>query len=176
MTTEIPVKQQAAYDEIVAQLDAIGAEYKDFTHRPIRNYEDAELARQESGFEGTESKSMVLKTGDTFFVYVTLAGRRTDFKAIRAHVGGPKPKLATDDELREHFGAEPGSAFPFGFDASVAIYVDPEVFVQEWLLIGPAIPTKTIQMHGEDLRKIYDAIGNPVEEVTTFNQAPAVES
>lgn len=159
-----------AHDGILAQLGRIGAGFSVFTYRPIRSFEDAELARQESGFSETESKSMVLRSGDTIFVYVTLVGRRVDFKAMRARIGGAK-KILTDEELIEKMGAEAGSAFPFGFGPKVPIYVDPDVFLQDWILISPANPTETIRMHGSDLQKIYST----VEEVTTFNQpiAPA---
>src|SRR3989337_2692342 len=92
---------EVARQRMLDALDGVGATYKLFVHRPIRNYDDAELARQESGFEGTESKSMVLKSGDTAFVYMTLAGNRVDLKAIRAHLGGPKPKIVGNDELWE---------------------------------------------------------------------------
>jgi len=167
--------QQAAHERILAVLDEAGADYKRFTHRILRNYEDAELARQESGFSGTESKSMVLKSGDALFVYVTLAGRRVDFKAMRAAIGGPKPKLLKDDELRERMGAEPGNAFPFGFEEAIPIYVDPDVYDEEWLLLSPAIPTETIQMRGADLKRIFARIPNQVTEVTTFNQPQPAE-
>ncbi|MGC4105196.1 MAG: YbaK/EbsC family protein [Thermomicrobiales bacterium] len=157
--------QQQARTRVLDALDRAGATYHLFAHRPVMNYEDAELARQESGFTGTESKSMVLRSGDAFVVYVTLAGKRVDFKAMRAHIGGPKPKLVSDDELREHFGAEPGNAYPLGFDAAIPIYVDPEVFVQEWLLFSPAVPTETVQLRGADLRAVYTLLGNPLDEV-----------
>ncbi len=163
-------RSQQAHAEILAQLERVGATYTIFTHRPIRNYEDAELARQESGFSGSESKSLVLKSGDAIFVYVTLAGRRVDIKAMRTHIGGAKPKILTDEELAEKMGAEPGSAFPFGFGSEIPIYVDPEVYTHEWILISPAIPTETIQMRGSDLEKIYAGLENRIEEVTTFNQ------
>lgn len=163
-------RAEQAHAEILARLDDVDATYSVFTHRPIRNYEDTELARQESGFFGSESKSMVLKSADMIFVYVTLAGRRVDFKAMRTHIGGAKPKILTDAELAEKFGAEPGNAFPFGFGLEIPIYVDPEVFTHEWILISPAIPTVTIQMRGMDLRKVYAGLENPIEEVTTFNQ------
>lgn len=112
-----------AHDGILAQLGCIGADFAVFTHRPIRSYEDAELAPWESGFSGTESKSMVLRSGDSIFVYVALAGRRVDFKAMRARIGGAKPKILTDEELIEKMGAQASSAFPFGFRPEGPIYV-----------------------------------------------------
>jgi Ala-tRNA(Pro) deacylase len=161
---------EIARQNMLDLMDSVGADYKVYTHRPIRNYDDAELARQESGFFGTESKSMVLKSGDVFLVYVTLAGNRVDLKAIRAHLGGPKPKIVGNDELRERFAAEPGAAYPFGFDDAVAIYVDPAIYNEEWLLLSLVLPTETVQIRGEDIRKVFAQVSNKVEEVTTFNQ------
>lgn len=151
---------------ILDALDRAGARYHQFVHRPVMNYDDAEQAREESGFTGTESKSMVLKNGDSYLVYVTLAGKRIDFKAMRVHLGGPKPKMVSDEELRTHFGAEPGNAYPLGFDADIPILVDPEVFAQEWLLFSPAVPTETVQVRGEDLRATYALLGNSLQEIS----------
>jgi Ala-tRNA(Pro) deacylase len=161
---------EVARQRMLDALDAVGADYKLYVHRPIRNYDDAELARQESGFEGTESKSMVLKSGDDVFVYMTLAGQRVDMKGIRAHLGGPKPKIVGDEELMARFAAEPGAAYPFGFGEDVPIYVDPAVYREEWLLLSAVLPTETLQVRGEDLRKVFNHVPNQVEEVTTFNQ------
>ena len=162
---------ERARQNMLDLMDAAGAEYKIYEHRPIRNYDDAELARQESGFFGTESKSMVLKSGDDAFVYLTLAGRRVDLKAMRAHIGGPKPKIVSNEELWERFAAEPGAAYPFGFDEGVLIYADPDVFREEWVLMSLVLPTETCQIRGEDLVKVFAQVGNPFELVTDFNQA-----
>lgn len=167
------VTPEAARQRMLDLMDAVGADYKIYTHRPIRNYDDAELARQESGFVGTESKSLVLRSSDDVIVYVTLAGRRVDFKAVRAHLGGPKPKILGDEELWSRFAAEPGAAYPFGFDDDVRIYVDPDIYDKEWLLLSLVLPTETVQIRGEDIRKVFVHVANPVEDVTSFNAAMA---
>lgn len=160
-----------ARQRMLVVMDDVGAHYKVYSHRPIRNYDDAELARQESGFSGTESKSLVLRSGEVVLVYVTLAGRRVDFKAVRAHLGGPKPKILPDDELWARFAAAPGAAYPFGFNGDIRIYVDPDIYEEEWLLLSLVLPTETVQIRGDDLRKVFAKVANPVEEVTTFNAA-----
>ena len=86
------VTPDQARQRMIDLMDAVGADYKIYSHRPIRNYDDAELARQESGFSGTESKSLVL-------------------------------------------------------------------------------PTETVQIRGEDIRKVFAHVANSVEDVTTFNMA-----
>ncbi len=165
-----PVTPESARQRMIDLMEAVGANYKVYTHRPIRNYDDAELARQESGFTGTESKSLVLKSGDAVIVYVTLAGRRVDFKAVRTHLGGPKPKIL-GDELWSRFAAEPGAAYPFRFDEDVRMCVDPAIYKEEWLLLSLVLPTETVQIRGSDIRKVFAYVANPVEEVTTFNAA-----
>ncbi len=162
---------EAAKQRMIEVMDTVGADYKVYTHRPIRNYDDAELARQESGFFGTESKSLVLKSGEAVIVYVTLAGRRVDFKAVRAHLGGPKPKILGDEELWSRFAAAPGAASPFGFDVDVRTYVDPAIYDEEWVLLSLVLPTETVQIRGQDIRKVFAHVPNLVEEVTTFNAA-----
>lgn len=47
--------------------------------------------------------------------------------------------MASDEELAEVF-AEPGNAYPFGFDACVRTIVDSAVYGQEWLLFSPCCP------------------------------------
>lgn len=163
-------RQLDVRQRMIDLLDAAGANYHLYHHRPIRNFDDADLARAESGFIGTETKSMVLRSGDQFVVYITLAGNRIDMKAVRQRLGGPKPKFATDAELWEHFAAEPGAAYPFGFDPAVPIYVDPAVFDEEWLLLSAVVSTETVQIHGSSLRQVLARVENPVEEVTDFNQ------
>jgi hypothetical protein len=71
----------------------------------------------------------------------------------------------------ERFAAEPGAAYPFGFDETIPIYVDPAVYDEEWLLLSLVLPTETVQIRGADIRKVFASVANPVEEVTSFNQA-----
>ena len=150
-------------------LDRAGADYRVFRHRPVVTYADAEAARHEAGFVGAEGKSLVLRAGDTFVVYTTLAGRRLDLRRVRARLGRGRVRLATPDELRERFGAEPGNAYPFGFAAGVQVFVDPSIYAEEWVLFSPGILTATVQVRGRDLPRVFRGLPNPTEEVDDFN-------
>ena len=136
------------------------AEYRPYRHRLILSYADAEAVRVEVGFAGVEGKCLVLRAGEGFAVCVTLAGRRVDLRRVRDRLGGAKVRLATAGELRDRFGAEPGNAYPFGFDAGVAILIDPDLFVAEWVLFSPALTTATIQVRGRDLARIFEDLPN----------------
>jgi len=172
MTDEVKkvIDPSKMYNNIIALLDKNGVEYKLFNHRAALTYEDLAAVQKETGFFGTEGKCMVLKADDHFFVYVTLQGNRVNFDAIKAKLNAKKVRLATTDELEEYFGAEPGCAYPFGFNSLYNIYVDPKIYDQEWFLFSPVLPTKTVQVKGSDLRKVYSNLENKIEEVSDFNQ------
>lgn len=158
------------YETLINMLNTHKVEYKLFSHREAFTWEELSAVQKETGFFGTEMKCMVLKAGETFIVYITLQGNRVNFDAIKEKLGVAKIRLAISDELLEHFGAKPGCAYPFGFDAQYDIYVDPKIYEQAWLLFSPVFPTKTIQCQGADLKKLFASLENKVKEVTDFNQ------
>lgn len=157
------------YQSIIGILDQCGAEYRLFTHREALTYNDLVLVQKETGFFGTEMKCMVLKLDTSFIVYITLQGNRLNFDAIRDECSAGKIRLASADELKEHFSAQPGCAYPFGFDASIPLYVDPNIYQEEWLLFSPCLPTKTIQLRGSDLAMVIRTLSNMVTEIDSFN-------
>jgi len=158
------------YSKLINILDNNHAEYKLFSHKEALTWEELAEVQKETGFFGTEMKCMVLKADDNFFVYITTQGKQINFNVIKGKLNAKKVRLSTPEELSEYFGAKPGCAYPFGFDAKYDIYVDPEIYKQEWLLFSPVIPTKTVQARGADLKKIFDSLENKIEEVMDFNQ------
>lgn len=157
------------YSKIITLLNTTNAEYKLFDHRRALSYEELEQVQREAGFFGTEGKCLVLKSDNNFFVYITIVGNKVDFKKIAEILGVAKVKLADAQELNEYFSAEPGCAYPFGFSEDIDIYIDPTIHDVDWFLFSPCLPTKTIQVRGADLKKIFSNLKNRVQEVTNFN-------
>lgn len=162
------VNQEKIYQNIIKQFEDSGAEYKLFEHRAALTYADLELVQKESGFFGTEGKCLVLKADERFIVYVTTFEKKINFDLIKEKLKAGKVRLANPEELKEYFGAEPGCAYPFGFDKSIDIFVDPKIYEVEWFLFSPLYPTKTIQIKGKDLKPIFDKLDNSVSE-TSFS-------
>lgn len=172
------VDPKKIYPELIRLLDENDVEYKLFSHRPALTYEDLAEVQKEVGFIGKEGKCLVLKVGDefiakqeglSFIVYVTLQGNRVNFDNIKQTLEADKVRLAGPEELKKHFGAEPGCAYPFGFSKDVDIYVDPKIYGVEWFLFSPVLPTKTIQAKGADLKKVFCKLENNVTEIENFN-------
>ena len=164
------INQEDICQNIIKLLNDSGAEYKLFEHRAALTYQDLEEVQKEVGFFGTEGKCLVLKVDDKFIVYVTTFGNKINFDLTKEALESKKIRLATPEELKEYFGAEPGCAYPFGFDAIVPIFVDPRIYEEEWFLFSPLYPTKTIQVKGADLKKIFNNCGNKVTLVTSNSQ------
>ncbi len=158
------------YNKLISILDNNHVEYKLFSHKEALTWEELAEVQKETGFFGTEMKCMVLKADDNFFVYITTQGKRINLDVIKEKLNTKKVRLSTPEELSEYFGAKPGCAYPFGFDVKYNIYIDPEIYKQEWLLFSPVIPTKTVQVNGADLKKVFGSLENKVEEVMDFNQ------
>ena len=154
--------QENIYQNIIHLLDKSGEEYKLFEHRAALTYKDLESVQKETGFVRTEGKCLVLKIDDRFIVYVTTFGNKIDFNAIKQKLNINKIRLASPEELKEYFGAETGCAYPFGFDEDIEIFVNPKIYEEEWFLFSPLHPTKTIQVKGGDLKKVFENCGNKI--------------
>ncbi len=156
--------------KLIKLLDDSRVEYKLFEHRVALTYEDLSQVQKETGFLGTEGKCMVLKADSDFIVYVTLQGKRMDMDLVKKVLSVSKLRLANQDELKEFFGAEPGCAYPFGFDKKYAVFVDPKTYEQEWFLFSPVLPTRTVQAKGSDLKRVFSSLENQIREVIDWNQ------
>jgi Ala-tRNA(Pro) deacylase len=152
------------YKNIVQALTDAGAEFKVFEHRAALTYEDLAAVQQEAGFVGAEGKCLVVKSDNGFAVYVTLQGKKVDLAGLAAALGVKKVRLASAEELAEQFGAEPGCAYPFGFDSVVPIFVDPAIYGVEWFLFSPLYATKTVQVRGGNLPRVFSGLPNKIVE------------
>lgn len=164
------MEAQEIFQKLINLLDTSQADYKLYSHRSALTYDDLAAVQKEAGFFGTEGKCLVLKANDKFIVYVTIAGNKINFKRVGETVSAKNIRLATAEELKEYFVAEPGCAYPFGFAADIDIYVDPVIYQQEWFLFSPVLSTKTVQVRGADLKRVFSNLPNRVTEVTDFNQ------
>ena len=158
------VDQEATYRNIIRILDDNKAKYKLFNHKAAFTYEELQAVQKEAGFFGTEGKCLVIKTKDDFVVCITIQGVKINFPKLKEILNDKDIRLANSEELRESFGAEPGCAYPFGYDENINIYIDPRVYAEEWFLFSPLFPTKTIQVKGSDLRQVFSSLKNNTQE------------
>lgn len=131
-----------------------------YNHNPIYTNEDAVIMKEEKGFIGTETKALFLRgKSGKIYSFVTFTTKRTDFKRLKKVVG-EKVAVVKQDEMEAITGQKAGAVTPLGYEPSVSVIVDEELFKQEKLVFAPARPDQTMVILVEDLRKIIGLLKN----------------
>ena len=103
---------QSTLEQIRAHLNAAGVAFREVEHEPTRTSEESAAARGEDLSVG--AKALLLRTDDSFRLFVLPADRKLDSAAIRRQLGVRKTRFATVEELHDLVGLVPGAVPPFG--------------------------------------------------------------
>jgi len=99
-------------DTLRSWLTAQNVTFREVHHAPTATSEEAAKARSEELRVG--GKALVMRTDDSFALFVLPADRKADSGAIRRELAIGKLRFATREELLELTGLVPGSVPPFG--------------------------------------------------------------
>lgn len=131
-----------------------------YRHDPIYTNEDAVIMKEAKGFTGTETKALFLKgKSGRYYSFMTFTTKSTDFKRLKQAVG-EKVTIVKPEEMEKLTGQTVGAVTPLGYESSVPMIVDEELFEQEKLVFAPARPDQTMVILASDLKKISELLGN----------------
>jgi Ala-tRNA(Pro) deacylase len=117
-------------DRILALLDSESIPYRRLDHAPTRTSEESAAVRGEPLAVG--AKAILLKTDDTFRLFILPADKQLDSAAIKRELSVKKTRFATPEELLEFAGLVPGSVPPFGEPIlPFALYADALIGTRE---------------------------------------------
>lgn len=152
------VKQRSASQSCLEHLRNF--DITEVTHEAVLDYIKAAEIRARFNLTGCETKSLLLKgkSGD-FFVFLTFAENRIDFKKLRA-VLGMKVEVASPEELLKETACLPGSLGPFGLQSHITLVVERCIFDAARLIFTPGDPTITIEMTSDDLERVLHSVEN----------------
>ena len=143
-------------DQIRAHLTAAGVTFAEKEHEPTHTSEESARARGES--LSTGAKALVMKTDDTYRLFVLPADRKVDSQAIKRHLGAKKTRFADAAELAELTGLVPGSVPPFGRPIlPLDLYVDLALAENEKIAFNAGSLTHSIIMTLADYQRICGA-------------------
>lgn len=103
---------QTSLERIRTLLTTAGVSFREVEHAPTRTSEESAAARGEDMSVG--AKALLLKTDDTFRLFVLPADRKLRSRDIRHHLHVSRTRFATREELHELTGLVPGCVPPFG--------------------------------------------------------------
>ncbi len=137
-------------------LDERGVEYREVHHEQTFTSEQSAAARGESILIG--GKTLLLKVGDEFRLFVLSAALKLDSHAIRKHLGVRTSRFANKEELAELTGLVPGCVPPFGEPIlPFKLYVDESITRNERIAFNAGSLTDSIIMSTDD----YVALAQP---------------
>jgi prolyl-tRNA editing enzyme YbaK/EbsC (Cys-tRNA(Pro) deacylase) len=99
-------------ERIREALSQAGVDYQEIRHAPAHTSEESARVRGESLAVG--AKALLLKTDNSFRLFVLPADRQLDTKKIKQELKVKSTRFATSEELLEQTGLVPGSVPPFG--------------------------------------------------------------
>ncbi len=152
------------YEKITNMLKEYELKYDEYDHKPIVSYEDAEEAKLQHGWEGTESKNVFMKgKSGTYYIFVTMQGERVDFGRMK-ELTGDKMSIGSAEDLIAETDFVPGCVCPFGYKEEIVIIVDTRVFAVDSFLFSPGLEEKTLNVHmgGDKFRKLFENLPNRV--------------
>ena len=131
-----------------------------YKHDPIYTNEDAVIMKEEKGFTGAETKALFLKgKSGKYYSLMTFTTKNVDFKHVKKVIG-EKAAIVKPDEMEKITGQKVGAVTPIGYEPSIPVIVDEELFEQEKLVFAPARPDQTMVILAKDLKKIINLLGN----------------
>jgi Ala-tRNA(Pro) deacylase len=114
-------------------LDEHGVEYEIARHDPT--YSALAEARAYGAAPRRMVKTVALKTRDGYVAVALAAPQRLDMSQVRALLGDPSARLATEEELTTGFpGLEGGALPPFGEIAPRLELIDRMVLACNWVV------------------------------------------
>lgn len=141
------------FEKIKKYLDSKSVHYKKLHHKPTPTSEDAARERDEDVKIG--GKAIVLKVGDSFKLFVLSGSRKLDSSAIRRHFNVTKIRFATQDELFELTGLQPGAIPPIGKPIlPLDLYIDTSITENNQIAFNAGSLTDSIIMTVDDYLKI----------------------
>lgn len=150
---------------IVTLLDERGISYRKLRHEPTRTSEESARVRGEPVEIG--GKALLVKTADSFRLFVLSAALRFDSAAVKKRFAAKKIRFATADELMDLTGLIPGSVPPFGQPIlPFELHIDTSITQNDRIAFNAGSLTDSIIMDTNDYLKI--AAG----EIWTFAARP----
>lgn len=144
------------FDAIRALLQEHGAPFREVHHEPTPTSEDSARARGEELRIG--GKSLLLKMGDEFRLFVLSAARQLDSAAIKRRFDVRHLRFATAAELYGLTGLLSGSVPPFGRPVlPFELFVDPSILDNEIISFNAGSLTDSIVLRVVD----YLAVAQP---------------
>ncbi len=153
----------SVYENIRQILQRLDISCEEIDHQAVSGCEDSQHFRLQAGWSGASSKCILFHAMGRYYLVVTMAEKEIVARLFKKEFGTKDIRFAKLEELARWTGCEPGAVSPFGhIREELPYYIDEDIFKAEYFMFNPAVPTRSMRIRTSDLRKVYDALPNPV--------------
>ena len=144
------------FETICQHLDGLGIEYKTRAHEAVTTSAEAAAVRGVDPHTG--AKALLVKSKDSFAVFVVPGDRLLDWKSVKHTLSNKSVRFATAEEMLDLTGLVKGSLPPFGNLLGLPVYMDEEMPRLPLVRFNAGSLTDSVEMPGPDLPRAADAI------------------
>lgn len=152
------------YWNIIKILNDLGIEYKEIEHPASHTCDESKAFREEKWLSGLGSKNIVFHCKGEFYLVTTHWDKSIKARNFKIEFWSKDIRFATQDEISGIGLWIIWSISPFWFENdNIRIFVDSEIFENEFFIFNPAVPTKSIQIKTSDLKRVYGNLKNEIK-------------
>lgn len=150
-------------EELMAQLENMGIEFKLYHHEAVYTVEESE--KVDAGIEGTPCRNLFLRDKKKKnFLVVLQHATEVDMKKLPSVIGSDRLSFGSADRLWQYLGVRPGSVCPFAItndtDNQVKILLDKSMMETDLVNYHPLLNTMTVGLTPDDLIKFIESTGH----------------
>ena len=152
------------YPRIIELLTSHNISFDEIDHEVSTSCEDSKRIRESAGLEWLWSKNIVFHCEGKFYIVVTHGDKRINAKRFKKEFGSKNIRFASSDEISQQIYGTIWCIPSFGYsNQEIPIYVDSEIFQEDYFMFTPNDPRKTIRIKTGDLNYLYTKLVNPVK-------------
>jgi Ala-tRNA(Pro) deacylase len=154
--------------DLFALLNDLQIPFERHEHPAFFTIGDSEEYLKIHPIPGAKAKSLFLRnrSGNQHYLVVVEGSKRLDMKALEALLN-EKLSFASPERLMQYLKLTPGSVSPLALindeEKHVKVYLDKDVFEDEWVQFHPLINTATLLLKPSDVLRFIEATGHTYE-------------
>lgn len=164
------------YDKLIKTLKDLNIDFEEYNHELTTSCEHSLSIRENLWLIWAWSKNIVYHAKGIFYLVTTLWHKNFKARLFKKEFWTKDIRFATSLEIWENSLWIIWSIPPFWFEnSSITLYVDKEIFENEYFMFNPFNWEKTIRLKSIDLKKVYESLENNVkyfeiidDEITFF--------
>jgi Ala-tRNA(Pro) deacylase len=151
--------EHAAYERLIADMDAAGARYRLIEHAPEGRTDEVSALRGHDPAQAAKCLIVMVKVGkkQTRHVLAVVPGdARLDLQAVKALLEGTYVAFAAKEKAEELAGSVSGTVLPFSYDPRLELVADPSLLDQPELYFNAGRLDRSVALVTDDYVRLAE--------------------